>query len=131
MAIVDTQVYRQGIGEVKRFTATAPTARAANAQGINEPLAASEIANYRRYVIYAGNLEVMDVAALPETDAATIQDIIFDENVAVDALAPGDYEYYYTTVDTDGLESSPSDSILLVIQSPLEAPLSPTNITTI
>lgn len=115
--------YRQGNGVIKRFTATQPTARTDGAV-----LLPSEIDHYIRFVEFNGVLETMDVFPIAETDASTPQDIIFDEPINVDLIPPGDYTYWYRTVDVNGLESLDSPTVTMTVLAPLAPPQPPTSI---
>jgi hypothetical protein len=109
--------YRQGNNDVHTFKGTAPTAREDGT-----PLAEGEIDHYIRLVAYqaaAGGSWKQEQMNVQLVDGS------FSEPLDVDAVAPGHYEVWYRTVDTDGAESKDSNSIALDILAPLAAPLPP------
>lgn len=120
-----TEIYRQGKDAVRKVQALGPTEREDGT-----PLGVAEIDHYNRYLSFNGGVllqmkvQLIENANTPEYDGA------FDEVIYIDDQAAGTYVYYYTTVDKDGQESAPSESITLEILPPLAVPNPPTNLAT-
>jgi len=121
-------IYRQGNGSTKTFKALGPTERANG-----EPLAISEIANYIRFVEWTDvngtvqPVEQMDVLLIEDVNTPEY-DGEFNEIVDIDALALGNYNYWYRTVDTGGRESVDSVITSFEVRPPFAAPNPPTSI---
>ena len=108
---------RQGTGIQRVIKADAPTERADGT-----PLSASEISHYNWYMdIDGGGFNIIGAAQLVNGE--------FSDTLQVDDVSPGVYDMYYTTVDTQGLESSPSQHLIIeVLPAFLAAPNPPTNV---
>jgi hypothetical protein len=120
MTVIHTYEYHQGEDQQHLFTGTAPTKRADGT-----PLAPSEIDHYNRYVLFvdaAGSRHEVEQIPVQLTNG------VFSEAVLVDALALGEYTYWYRTVDTAGRESVDSDSLVIKVLAPLAAPNPPTGL---
>jgi len=107
--------HRQGTGELRIISATAPTQRSDGT-----PLTPAEISHYNWSISYQGEMAVVQPTQLIDGK--------FIDAVDVDTVAAGTYTIWYTTVDTDGRESTNSDILTLTILPPLTAPNPPTNI---
>ena len=108
-------IHRQGTGEVRVISATAPTTRTDGT-----PLSPEEISHYNWSISYQGEP--------PVVLATTLVDGKFVDVVDVDTVAAGNYTIWYNTVDTDGRISADSTILALNILPPLTAPNPPTNV---
>ena len=107
--------YRQGTGEIKRVSGTAPTERADGT-----PLPANEISHYARFLTFDGGA--------PIEQAVTLVSGEFDEDIDIDSATPGVYQYWYQTVDTGGRHSADSTIVSLEILAPFAMPNPPTGL---
>ena len=108
-------IHRQGFGEIRVISATAPTERADGT-----PLPISEIDRYDWYIEYNGGTVTQSTTQLVNGE--------FTEAVDVDTVGAGTYRLWYRTIDTDGRESVDSEVLSLEILPPLAVPNPPTNI---
>ena len=108
---------RQGTAIQRVINATAPTTRVDGT-----PLAASEIAHYNWFMSFDGGGS--QLIGSTQLVGGTFTDV-----VDVDGVSPGVYDIHYTTVDTQGLESTESPHLVLeVLPAFLAAPNPPTNV---
>lgn len=107
---------RQGFGTIRTISADAPTQRSDG-----RPLDPSEIGHYNWYMGFDG---------APRTliGAVNLVQGNFTEAIDVDSQEPGQYVLHYTTVDTEGRESVPSNILTIEIMSPLAAPNPPSSV---
>ena len=108
-------IHRQGKGEIRVISATAPTQRADGTA-----LPESEISHYNWYMSYENGPVLVQ--------ATTLVDGEFTDDIDVDTVGAGVYSIWYRTVDTEGNESIDSNTLTLEILLPLAAPNPPTNV---
>lgn len=113
--------YRQGEGQIKTFTGTAPTARSDGT-----PLPAGEVDSFNLYVNYDGNIEKISGVELIDDSNTPEWDGSFTKPVEIDAIGVGTYSYHMTTVDTGGRESLPSNTVTMEVLPTLMQPNPPT-----
>ena len=102
--------YRQGTGEVKRIAALGPTTREDGSV-----LEVSEVALYLMGISYNGGDVLESAVNLIENASTPEYDGEFDEVLNIDDLTVGVYSITYKTVDVGGLQSRPSDPLVLEI----------------
>ena len=109
--------YRQGTGEIKRISGTAPTKRADGT-----PLDPGQISHYAQFLQFDGQQPVLE-------SAVNLINGEFDEDIEIDLATPGIYEYWYQTVDSGGQHSIDSTKATLEILPPFALPNPPSGIT--
>lgn len=106
----------QGTGEQRIISATPPVARTDGAT-----LPVEEISHYNWFMGFDGSPpELVGTTQLVNNE--------FTEAVDVDSTPVGLYELHYTTVDTEGRESVPSNVLVIEILPPIANPNPPTNV---
>lgn len=115
-----TYEYRQGRGDVKIIKAMGPVQREDGS--FLSPLAVS---HYLMTVKFNGGSGTESAVNLVD-DLDTVEyDGQFDEILVIDDHSPGTYEITYKTVDIDGLESVPSNALVITILPPFVRPNPP------
>lgn len=115
------KTYRQGEGTTHTFAGQGPTTREDGT-----PLAENEVAGFNLHILDPnGDTEVISNVQLQDAVADGVWEGSFTATVDVDAITPGVYIYYMTTVGTGGKESAPSNSVRVEVLPPLANPNPP------